>query len=544
MKTTVRTERYYLDEMTDEKQRLDFLKMKVTVQELSAIRIRGYNAYWFYKNSPKDARNLLDGTANSPAYAYARSLGLSSYYANILDPVITGIYKSQETNRKNRIDDIKADIRETKKKLKSLKSSFANTKKLKQSLIRYGRTGKFSKPYRYCRLGIDSDGMMKGTQEPCTWQEYERTIDERIRSKKARIGQITDRLNRLEQKLKKAKAEPPKRSIFGGRRFYKTKDTVGCDGAWKRKFHDARYSLFTVGGRADLDGRNAVVLYENGGLTWTLPFGLGKARLEKFVPVRLAKEYYAALENPKYPIAYTFAFKTDRDGREYMTVSVCFTVPDERKAFDASHGVIGVDLNADHFAWTETSPSGERMKSGVIQFDVLHATKGQTDEALGRAVAELIEICTGAKKPLVMEDLSLKSARRGIHYQGKLRNRIISQFAFDKMTALIASRAERNGVPVRCVNPAYTSLIGKTVYMRKYGISIHEAASYAVALRGARLEPPLLPSGIMALVPEKKRDGIVIGDWSDYFRLLKALQTAVKEIPKHMFYLPPERIPH
>lgn len=43
---------------------------------------------------------------------------------------------------------------------------------------------------------------------------------------------------------------------------------------------------------------------------------------------------------------------------------------------------------------------------------------------------------------------------------------------------------------------------------------------------------------------EKKRDGIIIGDWSDYFRLLKALQTAVKNIPKHMFYLPPERIPN
>ena len=149
MKTTVRTERYYLDEMTDEKQRLDFLKMKVTVQELSAIRIRGYNAYWFYKNSPEDPRNFLDDTVKSPVYAYARSLGLSSYYANILDPVITGIYKSQETNRKNLKDDIKADIRETKKKLKSLKSSFANTKKLKQSLIRYGRTGKFSGLYQF-----------------------------------------------------------------------------------------------------------------------------------------------------------------------------------------------------------------------------------------------------------------------------------------------------------------------------------------------------------------------------------------------------------
>ena len=544
MKTTVRTKRYYLDEMTDEKQKLDFLKMKAAVQKLSAVRIRGYNAYWFYKNRPEDVRNLLDDTVKSPVYAYARSLGLNSYYANILDPVITGIYKSQETNRKNRIDDIEADISATKKKLKSLKSSLANTKKLKQSLVRYGRTGKFPKPYKYCRLGIDSRGMMRGTQKPYTWQEYERIIDERIRNKKARIGQITDRLHRLEQKLKKVKTEPPKRSIFGGRRFYKTKDTVGCDAAWKKKFHDARYGSFTVGGRADMDGRNAVAFYENGGLTWTLPFGLGKARLEKFVPVRFAKEYYAALENPKYPIAYTFIFRTDADGREYMTVLVCFTVPDKRKNFDASHGVIGVDLNADHFAWTETKPSGERIKSGVIRFDVLHATKGQTDEALGRAVAELIGICTNAKKPLVMEDLSLKNARRGMHYQGRLRNRIISQFAFDKMTALIGSRAERNGVPVRCVNPAYTSLIGKTVYMRKYGISIHEAASYAIALRGAGLEPPLLPSEIMALIPEKKRDGIIIGDWSDYFRLLKALQTAVKNIPKHMFYLPPERIPN
>lgn len=542
MKATVKSVRYYADEMKTEKQKLDFLKMKAAVQELCAVKIRGYNAFWFFKNSPGDSRNLLDAGSKSPVYDFVTSLGISSYYANILDPVIKGIYKSQKTNQANRIDDIKASISEAKKKIGSLKKSLANAQKLKKSFSAYSRTGKFPRPYKYCRLGIDANGMMKGTKEPYTWREYESIVDSRIRSRKARIGQITDRLRRLEDRLKKVQTQPPKRAIFGGRRLYKTKDTVGCDAEWKKSFHDARYSSFTVGGRANRPGRNAVIIYEDGGLTWVLPFGLGKARLENFTLVRYAAEYFRALGNDSFPIAYTFSFHEDDQGREYMIVSVCFTIPDEREKFDASHGVIGVDLNADHFAWTETSADGRRIRSGVIHFDVLHASCGQTDESLGRAVAELIGICTDSGKPLVMEDLSLKSARRGMRYQGKLRNRIISQFAFSKMTELIASRTERNGVSVRCINPAYTSLIGKTVYMRKYGISIHEAASYAIALRGMKLEPPLLPDGVLALIPDKKKEGLVIGDWSDYFRLLKALQSSTKDIPKHKFYLPAGKI--
>ena len=40
------------------------------------------------------------------------------------------------------------------------------------------------------------------------------------------------------------------------------------------------------------------------------------------------------------------------------------------------------------------------------------------------------------------------------------------------------------GIAVFEVNPAYTSQIGKMKYMKRFGISIHEAASFAYLLVG------------------------------------------------------------
>ncbi|MCQ6282393.1 hypothetical protein [Bacillus sp. EB600] len=58
------------------------------------------------------------------------------------------------------------------------------------------------------------------------------------------------------------------------------------------------------------------------------------------------------------------------------------------------------------------------------------------------------------------------------------------------------------GVAVFEVNPAYTSQIGKMKYMKRFGISIHEAASFVIARRAMGFKEKL-PPVLGTLLPEK-----------------------------------------
>ena len=105
----------------------------------------------------------------------------------------------------------------------------------------------------------------------------------------------------------------------------------------------------------------------------------------------------------------------------------------------------------------------------------------------------------------------------------------MSMFAYNKMISAIKSRAKKMGIAVFEVNPAYTSQIGKIKYMKRFGISIHEAASFVVARRAMGFKEKL-PPVLSSLLPEK-----IVGThhWVQWKYVTKML----KEISTHSFYL-------
>jgi len=52
------------------------------------------------------------------------------------------------------------------------------------------------------------------------------------------------------------------------------------------------------------------------------------------------------------------------------------------------------------------------------------------------------------------------------------------------MQKSIIRRGLRNGFQIKQINPAYTSVIGRFKYSKKYGLSVHEAAALVIARRG------------------------------------------------------------
>jgi hypothetical protein len=61
--------------------------------------------------------------------------------------------------------------------------------------------------------------------------------------------------------------------------------------------------------------------------------------------------------------------------------------------------------------------------------------------------------------------------------------RMLSSFAYSAFDAALASACCRGSVAHVRVNPAYTSIIGRVKFTRRYGLSVHAAASVATARR-------------------------------------------------------------
>ena len=78
------------------------------------------------------------------------------------------------------------------------------------------------------------------------------------------------------------------------------------------------------------------------------------------------------------------------------------------------------------------------------------------------------------------------------------------------------------------VNPAYTSQIGKMKYMKRLGISIHQAASYVIARRAMGFKEKL-PPVLHSLLPEKMTG---LHHWAQW----KYVSTLLKSIRVHAFY--------
>ncbi|OWK25031.1 hypothetical protein AJ87_14895 [Rhizobium yanglingense] len=61
--------------------------------------------------------------------------------------------------------------------------------------------------------------------------------------------------------------------------------------------------------------------------------------------------------------------------------------------------------------------------------------------------------------------------------------RMLSSFAYSAFGQALQSACARQDVALRRVNPAYTSIIGRVKFARRYGLSVHEAASVTIARR-------------------------------------------------------------
>lgn len=172
------------------------------------------------------------------------------------------------------------------------------------------------------------------------------------------------------------------------------------------------------------------------------------------------------------------------------------------KNFSKADGLLGVDLNVDHLAWSNINHKGQLIKSGVFEFSLEGKSSGQNSKIIEAEAIRLVDLAVKLKKPIAIERINTTKSKVSHAYGNKKTNRKMSMFAYRKFITAIQNRADKMGVKVFEVNPAYTSQMGKIKYMKRFGISIHQAASFVIARRAMGFKEKL-PPVMYSLLPEK-----------------------------------------
>ena len=281
---------------------------------------------------------------------------------------------------------------------------------------------------------------------------------------------------------------------FGSKRLWRKQYSLKANGYgshedWKKDWRSARNDeFFVLGSKDETAGCQLCVatVQEDGLITLRvrLPDALAKEHGKYLVMEGIhfhngQSQVLAALEN-KEGQAISYRFK--RDGKGWRVFA---SVKPEPVAVLTNRrlGAIGVDVNVDHLAVSEADASGNWLRSFSVPLVTYGRYKKQAEALIGDAVAEVVAFAKAAAKPLVIENLDFSKKKNRLEGESPGRSRMLSSFAYGKIKTYFLSRGYREGVEVREVDPAFSSFMGRVLFMERYGLSVDQAAALVLARR-------------------------------------------------------------
>ena len=303
--------------------------------------------------------------------------------------------------------------------------------------------------------------------------------------------------HRLEA-LKKDRQEGRLKMCFGGRKLFRAQFHPEANGFkdhddWKRAWEQARSKeFFVLGSKDETAGCQGCQLEHRGDGLFSVKLRLPNAPGARH---QISTEKYAVFDaffsrgadQIKRALATGKALscRFHRDGKGWrMLVS---TDVEGRAPIRTNKGIIGVDLNADHLAVTEADGSGNPVRTRRIPLVTYGCSSEQAGDRIGVAVKEVIAIAQEAGKPLAVEELDFTDKKRQLKDSGVRYARMLSSLSYAKIVGTIKARAFDAGIPVKTVNPAYTSIIGRRKFAPRYGLSTHGAAALVIGRRALKL---------------------------------------------------------
>ncbi|WP_458415474.1 IS200/IS605 family accessory protein TnpB-related protein [Schinkia sp. CFF1] len=502
------------------------------------LRVFNQAKHYAYSTTVKEERSKQSHRGNDSMHVHVKKkFSLNDYYANSAVQEAKALLTSQKELTAVYLQNKKAQITAVKKKIKTTKAKLTSYHKLKQSLIK--GTVKIPGNLRNVKKYKNVWAVHYKKETNLFYHAYHfehHYVDVEIKHLQNKLGRLQFKVNRLAQEMDKLKYDI-RSVIFGSRKLFKAQFTnptyAENHKLWEKEWKRSRYSKMTISGRKDAKYGNFVFTYipDTHLLSFQTPFGdlvqmeqvmfpYGQEQVQKAIQTQVN-----CLNKKKggQPVGWSL-----EDHGDYYILKCLIQVPSFSKSnYSKADGVIGVDCNVDHFAISNISNTGCLQHSFVQKFTITDKTSEQLTKILEAEAIALVHYAAQCQKPLVLEKLNTTTSKVSNPYGNRKANQRMSLFAYRKMITSIKNRAEKCGVHVYEVNPAYTSQIGKLKYMKRFGISIHQAASYVIARRVMGYKEKL-PPVLHSLVPEKKQG---LHHWAQW----NAVQRLLRDYPNYWF---------
>ncbi|WP_246202593.1 IS200/IS605 family accessory protein TnpB-related protein [Virgibacillus doumboii] len=486
----------------------------------------------------KEKRSGQSKREKSSHLVVKETFQLDDYYTNSAVQAANAQLKSLDELKKLYIKNKTAQIRSIKRKLKKDRSRLTTLRKIKTSFIKDNPTfPKNAKEQKQDNFFVVN--FKKKTDIYYHAYQFEHTyLDPAIHQLQTRIGFLTSKRIRKEEELKQLRTHISS-VVFGSKKLFKSQYTKQCyiddHETWQEAWQQSRYQKMALSGRKDAGMGNFVFQYdiENQQLHFKTPSGTCVNMENIHFPYGQEKVEYAVhtQQNCKNKKKYgkPIAWSLEDHGDYYIVKCIVDVEANPHINYSKADGIIGIDCNVDHFAITNINAKGQLISSCTLPFNLEDKTSGQITKIMEAETITVVNIAQKANKPITLENIDTTTSKVAHPYGNKKANHKMSMFAYKKMITAIKSRAEKKGVAVYEVNPAYTSQIGKIKYMKRCGISIHQAASYVIARRAMGFQEKL-PPVLDALLPEKM---IGAHHWTQW----KYISKPLKEVRTHAFYL-------
>jgi len=299
------------------------------------------------------------------------------------------------------------------------------------------------------------------------------------------VFQWKQKIDRLNQYINFHK---PTKILFGTKDFYKKQWTVAGykndHEAWLKEWQRKRdYHFNFIGSKDEANGNQLCQYYkkdEKEFLQIRLPDNMVE-KCGKYINIQINtnKKYYRDFHKiVLLGSALTYKFLKKENGSWYAHVS--FTL--EKNIKNTTVGCSGIDINYGLIANTVVDNSGNFIGMQNYFCDPEALTSEQMEDLISTQLDEIVSNAKINGYCISVENLDL--SKKKLTKYDKTTNRKINMIAYAKIWRLLVSKCFSAEVLLICINPAYTTFIGRFKYEKMYGISRHNAAAMCIARRG------------------------------------------------------------
>jgi IS605 OrfB family transposase len=333
--------------------------------------------------------------------------------------------------------------------------------------------------------------------------------------------------------------QSPKKVVFGGRKLFEELSRNHLSGKRRdkllKKWRERRQGLlFSVGQKHSKGNQNLRLVWVDGRLflritigerNWVYAKVIRKVKRDRDKwKVLLACLMKAEATGDWFPYTVTLRRK---EGKLYAFISFDEELPPV--SITKAQGAIGLDLNAapQHVAWAEASSDGNLVSHRAVPIpDLSGKPKKVRNYILWLTAWQVVRLAKEKGKAIALE--RLRHMPKGEQGDGKPKlRRKLGNWAYRSLREKIKVLAQREGIEVIEVSPAYTSVIGALKYAPQFLLDKDRAAALVIARRALGFEEKM-PKHYERLLGDGEFLGYAAAYWEEKAAELRARKKGEK----------------